>query len=192
VEAKWEEMKGQCMKKKVLLLVLSMVGLWGNAVFAQSDPNSGLNVWTLLGTTPNFARAEEIRVGYEGLLPKIEFAVSGIHVDGPEEGQSDWVGRFYAIAHALDAKMITHVLGNEFPLPEGNLYGGLFVGYAYHNEHNWSAGWLVGGSTAWPWDGLVGKSNSWSLKTVVEYQADIWNANRNAYTVSTGLLFQFR
>jgi hypothetical protein len=151
--------------------------MWIATAAAAADPNSaGLTAWMLAGSG-----GQEIRLGYEGLLPDLEVALGGRHLDAPDEGIDHWAIRGYVLAHALDAQMLGSVLGKDITLPDGNLYGGLFGEYAYDREDELSGGYVVGV--------LVDFPKGW--QTVVEYQATIFNSTDNAYQVNAGLRHKF-
>jgi len=151
-----------------------------------ADPNAdGITAWALLGTTPELAKMQEVRVGYEfgqnGWLPGIEFAVGGLHLDGPDEGVEEWSGRAYALAHALDASMIASLFGGKFQLPDGNFYAGLFAQYTYDRANEFSGGYVAGVQVAFPR----------AFSTIVEYQQNCWNNRNDSFTLVAGIRKKF-
>lgn len=168
------------MTNKVMVLVLCGLLQYAPSAFA-ADPSDGLTVWTLVGTNPEFTKAQEVRVGYEGMLPGMEAALGVLHLDGPDPEVEEWSGRAYLLAHALDARMIASFLGNGITLPDGNLYGGLFGQYTYDRDDEWSGGYVVGGLVDWP--------KGW--QTVAEYQTNIWNNDRDSFAFIVGLRKKF-
>lgn len=144
---------------------------------SDSNDVGGLTAWTLAGDG-----MQELRVGWEGLLPGIEFAAAGLHRDTPDGAEQEWPVRGYAIAHALSADMLATVLKTDLALPAGQLYGGLFAEYTYDRENEWSGGYVVGGLLAVP-------STAW--QTVIEYQSTVWNSTDNDYQLIAGLRRRF-
>lgn len=124
---------------------------------------------------------QEIRLGYDGLLPDIEVAVGLRHNDAPPDGVEQWPVRAYLLAHALDAEMLASIIGNKITLPSGNLYGGLFAEYTYDRDKEFSGGYVLGGEVDWP--------RGW--KTVVEYDVTIFNTSNDAYQIVFGLKREF-
>ncbi len=163
----------------VILLVLCLCSL----SYGQ-DPNGPIRfftTWTLIGTNPEFGKSEEMRIGYEGLLPDLEIAASVVHLEAPDTTVDSWSGRVYGLWHALDANMVASFLGNGIELPKGNLYGGLFGQYSYDREEEWSGGYVVGGLVDWP--------AKW--QTVGEFQSTVWNTTDNGYAFVVGLRKKF-
>lgn len=149
----------------VMGLVCGVAGGW--------TPDGGdVTAW-VLGTDGG----QEVRVGYTDLIPDIELALGGVHRDAPDDGVEKWAVRGYALAHALDAEMLASAIGNSIPLPDGNLYGGLFCQYTYDRHDEWSGGWVLGGLVDWP--------RGWQV--VAEYQEVVWNTDDNEYPLFIGL-----
>ena len=158
----------------VCLAVLCMA-----TVVQAQDPNDkpGLTGWVLGGSG-----MQELRIGYEGLLPTIEFAGAVRHLDTLADGATEeWPIRGYVIAHALDAQMLASVLGADFKLPDGNVYAGLFAEYAFDREDEVSGGYVVGGLIDWP--------AGWQV--VAEYDATVFNTTRSGYEFIVGLRHKF-
>lgn len=147
----------------------------------EVDPNagSGLRVWTL-GDVTGEGR-QELRIGYEGLLPDIEFALGALHRDAPDAAVEEWPVRGYAVAHALDTQMIGSILGQNWTLPDGTLYGGGFLEYSHDREKEWSGGFVVGGLVDWP--------GNW--QTVAEYEKLVFNTDRETDLFVVGLRRKF-
>ena len=165
------------MKRKWMLIAV-VASLWIATSAMAQDPNDkpGLTAWALGGSG-----VQELRIGYEGLLPTVEFAIGTQHIDAPQSGIDEWPIRVYAIAHALDASMLASVLGADFKLPDGNVYAGLFGEYSFDREDEWSGGYVVGGLVQWP--------RGW--QTVLEYDATLFNASDSDYQVMLGLRRRF-
>jgi len=144
---------------------------------SDSNDVGGLTAWTLAGDG-----MQELRVGWEGLLPGIEFAAAGLHRDTPDGEEQEWPVRGYAIAHALTADLLATVLKTDVTLPAGALYGGLFCEYTYDRDDEFAGGYIVGGLVAVP-------STRW--QTVVEYQSIQWNTSNNGYQFTAGLRREF-
>jgi len=169
-------LKGFKMKKYLFItVVLSFLA----CVAQAQDPNDepGLTAWALGGSG-----VQELRIGYQGLLPTIELAAAVRHLDVMGDGQLEqWPIRGYAIAHALDAEMLASILGNEIELPKGNLYAGLFGEYTFDRDNEWACGYVVGG--------LVDFPRGW--QTVLEYDATVFNSTSNEYEFMLGLRKRF-
>jgi hypothetical protein len=157
------------------LMALIVVAMFAGAVQA-ADPNAGVTGWVLAGPG-----AQEFRVGYEGLLPDIEVALGGRHLDAPDEGVEHWGLRAYVLAHALDTQIVATMIGNKIALPDGDIYGGIFGDYTLDRANEWSGGYVVGGLVAFP--------RGW--ETFVEYDATVFNTTDNAYQVMAGLRRRF-
>jgi len=159
-------------------LAIALVVCLSVATAQGADPNDkpGVTLWALGGSG-----VQELRVGYVGLLPTVEFAVAGRHLDAPEGGVDEWPVRAYAIAHALDAKMLASVFGADFKLPDGNVYAGLYAEYSGDRDDEFDGGYVVGGLIEWP--------AGWAV--VAEYNAAIFNTTRNGYEFIVGLRRQF-
>jgi len=133
---------------------------------AQPDPNApGIRAWALGG-----AGVEELRIGYEGLIPDIELALGCQHRDAPDDGVEEWPARAYVIAHALDANMVATLIGGNMRLPDGNLYAGLFAEYGFEDS-GWSGGWMLGGAVDWP--------RGWQV--IAEYQVSVWQSEEQVF-----------
>jgi len=146
-------------------IIVAMIVAPNTGAGPNLDPNAneeGATLWLLF--RPG---AQEVRLGYQGLLPDIELAVGVLHIDAADPGIEEWPVRGYLIAHAIDAEMLGSLIGNKIVLPDGNLYGGLFGEYTYDRENEWSAGYIVGGLVDWP--------KGW--QTTAEYQATVWNCD---------------
>ena len=179
------------MKSVAVFLAVVLIALCSTVYGAQPPatppaPEPGaFTAWALLGANPNFGQSEELRGGYEfggdGVLSFLEPALGLMHSDGLDQGGAAWAFRGYLLAHALDASMFSRLLGGT-PLPEGNVYGGLYGQYDIRHDA-WSAGWLVGGLVAWP-------SKSW--QSVAEYDHDFIGERANTQTVVIGLRHAFR
>lgn len=157
--------------------ILAILALAPTAQAADPNENPGITGWVLGGSG-----VQELRIGYEGLLPTIEFAAGIRHLDVLEAGVVEqWPIRGYAIAHALDTTMLASVLGADFKLPNGNVYGGLFGEYAFDRENELSGGYVVGGLVDWP--------RGW--QTVIEYDATVFNCTKQGYEFLIGLRRQF-
>ena len=139
------------------------------------DPNGGLRVWALGDVTGE--GQQELRIGWEGLLPDVELAIAGIHRDAPEDGTEDWPIRGYAIAHALDTEMIGSFMGQNWTLPEGTLYVGGGLEYSHDRPNEWSGLMIWGGVMDWP--------RGW--QTVAEYQKMLFNTDREDDLFVVGL-----
>ena len=162
---------------KKYLFIAVMLSLLACTVQANPNDKPGVTAWVLGGSG-----IQELRVGYVGLLPTIELATGVRHIDVLEGGEVEhWPIRGYAIAHALDASMLAKVLGADFVLPDGNLYGGLFAEYAFDRDNEWAGGYVIGG--------LIDFPKGW--QTVVEYDATVFNATNNGYELMLGLRRQF-
>jgi hypothetical protein len=159
----------------LLVIWLMTVNAYGAAL--PADANNGVTLWALIGATPELAKTQELRLGYEGLLPGIELAVGTRHLEAPDTNVDDWSVRGYVLAHALDTKMVASVLGNGMALPDGNIYAGLFV----DRQDSWSGGYAVGGLVDWP--------KRW--QTVAEYSTTIWNSEHDSYAFVLGLRKKF-
>jgi len=172
--SKWTMVSSLVVFLAVLLFVPSV---------RAADPNSGMTVWALggSGVQENGTPTEELRIGYQGLLPDIELAAGVRHMEAPDEGVQKWGVRAYALAHALDTQMIASMIGNKLTLPDGDIYGGLFAGWTYDRSDEWSGGYVVGGLVDWP--------KGW--QTCLEYDADVFNTNDNNYTILVGLRRKF-
>jgi hypothetical protein len=166
---------------KVVCVVL-LCCLW-TATARAADPNSGMTLWVLggSGVQENGTPTEELRVGYVGLLPDVEFAIGGRHMEAPDSDVQKWGVRGYALAHALDTQMIASMIGNKLTLPDGDIYGGLFIAWTYDRSDEWSGGYVVGGLVDWP--------KGW--QTCLEYDADVFNTNDNNHTILAGLRRRF-
>lgn len=144
---------------------------------AADDPNDGFAGWAMAG-----GGIQEGRLEYIGLVEDIGLAVGGVHRDAVDAGIEEWSLRGYVLAHALSTEMIGSLIGKDFTLPGGNLYGGLFGEYCFDREEEWSGGYVVGGMVDWP--------NKW--QTVVEYQSTVWNTSDSGYEVVAGLRRLFK
>lgn len=156
----------------MLVVVLAMVSsspVYGADANSVEDVN-GLTVWALGGDS-----MQELRVGYRGLLPNIELALGGVHVDAVDDAEEEWPIRGYAIAHALSADMLASLLDSKMTLPAGTLYGGLFLEYL--DDADLSGGYIVGGQVRIP-------KTAW--RTVLEYQDSVWGDDEN-YQVIAGV-----
>lgn len=162
----------------ILMAVLCL--FCGNARAAEPNDRPGLTAW-VLGGIGTEDRAEELRLGYEGLLPNIEFAVGGKHKEAPDPEVDEWSFRGYAIAHALDAQMLASLWNKEIPLPNGNLYAGLFTEYSHDRDNEWSGGYVIGALVDWP--------TGW--QTVAEYGKTTFNTDVNQYEFMLGLRKEF-
>ena len=136
----------------------------------------GWTVWALLAED-----SQEARFGYKGLLPDVEVGVGLLHEDAPEPTVEDWPVRGYVIAHALSAELLGEYWGADRPLPDGELYGGLFSLYSRDRSEEWAGGYMVGGLVDWP--------GRW--QTVAEYQEVVWNVDRAAHVFAVGLRRRF-
>ena len=165
----------------ISIIVMALCATLCSTTFGADDPNSGLRVWALTGAQPELGARQELRVGWEGLLPDIELAIGGLHVDAPEPAVDQWGLRGYAIAHALDAKMLGQAIGHGVTLPDGSLYLGGFGQYSFDRDEEWSGGYVVGGLIGWP--------KGW--ETVAEYESLIWNSDDNEYAFLIGLRRKF-
>lgn len=70
--------------------------------------------------------------------------------------------RSHAIWNAVDANMVTTLFGNEFSLPPGQLYAGLF-GDWHFDSGDLGGGWLVGGRVN------IGDTQRYHLDLAIEY-----------------------
>jgi hypothetical protein len=170
----------------VVVSVLMCLAVWAGSAVYGADPNSppGVTGWALLGANPVFGQSEELRVGYDlggsGALSWLEPAAGVLHSDRLDNRVAAWAARGYLIAHAIDAAMISPLIGGA-QLPAGNLYGGLWGQYEF-SQHSISGGWLVGGIIEWP-------SQIW--QTVAEYDHDLWGERADTQTVVIGLRRKF-
>lgn len=155
-----------------VIFALLVAPCWG------SDANdvTGLSVWAL-GSDGR----QELRVGWRGLLPSLEFAAGGVHFDAPDDGVEEWEVRGYAMAHLLDADLAAQLLGTERKLPDGNLYGGLFAAYGYDRADEWSGGYVLGGQ--------VEVRPTWYA--VTEYEGVVLNATNDDWKFVAGLCHVF-
>lgn len=162
------------------LLIVGVLALYAGLSQVVSgeelDAGSQVTAWALGGEG-----IQELRVGYEGLLPDIEVAFGALHKDAAEPEEQEWPVRGYVIAHALDASMVASALGTDFTLPEGNLYAGLFCEYTRDRADEWSGGYIVGGLVEWP--------RKW--QTVAEYQSAIFNTDQEDNRFMFGLCKRF-
>ena len=171
-------MKARTFGLVVFLVVMFPLG--GAAMAADpnlpSDPNAGFSAWALVGDG-----IQEGRIEHTGLVEGIGLAIGGVHRDAVDEGIEEWSLRGYLLAHALSTEMIGSLIGRDFHLPAGNLYGGLFGEYCFDRDKEWSGGYVIGGTVDWP--------NKW--QTVLEYQSTVWNTAGNGYEVVAGLRRRF-
>jgi hypothetical protein len=168
-------------------LILLSAALVAPAAAGGADPNgaaAGVTGWALLGANPVFGQSEELRAGYDfgsgGWLSWLEPAVGLMHSDGLDSAGAAWALRGYLLAHALDASLLSRLIGGA-TLPDGDIYGGLYGQYGWR-YYDWSAGWLVGGVLSFP-------SRVW--QTVAEYDHDMWGERANTQTVVIGLRRKF-
>lgn len=169
------------MKFTISVVVMALLCLVCSTTYGAADPNAGWRAWVLTGAQPEIGGRQEGRIGYEGLLPDVEFAIGGLHRDAPDDGVEDWSIRAYGIAHAVDTQMVASVIGHGLTLPDGNLYVGLFPEYTFDRDKEWSGGYIVGAIVDWP--------KGW--QTVAEYESVIWNTDDDDYVFSIGLRRKF-
>jgi len=158
----------------VCVLLCSTV--YGGELPVEPNDGVGFSLWALAGDG-----VQELRLGYEGFLPDIEVALGLGHVDAPDDGVEEWPIRAYLLAHTLDADMIATALGQNWTLPDGNLYGGLLAEYTYDRPKEWSGGYVVGGLVDWP--------RGW--QTVAEYEGKVWNNDDREWSFVLGVRKSF-
>ena len=95
--------------------------------------------------------------------------------------------RGYAIWNAVDANMVAKLFGSDMTLPPGNLYAGLYYGYAFAASDS-EIGWALGGRVT------TFEDANWKAETCVEYQQSISSlqSDTDEYKIATGVRFLFK
>ena len=105
-------------------------------------------------------------------------------MDQASEGDLLTSARGYVIYDAIDANMVSSVLGD---LPPGLVYAGLFGG-ADMQDGQVEGGWLVGGAIE------LGSTDQYLLSLCTEYQYETmsFDGDTDKYTVVLGPLLTFK
>lgn len=128
---------------KNLLLVIVVAWAMCAVSWAAEPLDTGVVVWPGAVDTKY-----EIRGGYD-------FGDVSAYIAPNYDVSSEEFGiRGYGILDVIDANMAANLLGATHALPDGELYTGLLVGWAF-DRHVVEGGWLVGGAVeirpGWAW-----------------------------------------